>query len=245
MTTGGRETPLLERFADEGGLLSRAAGVLAGAARAAARDRGRFHLVLAGGHTPLALYRRLANSPWRECIPWDRTHVYWSDERCLPPTHPDSNQRAAREALLDEVPIVPGRIHRIPAEEGPERGAELYQEDLRAIFPSSPFPAFDLCILGVGADGHTASLFYGDEALAEKERWVAPVPRSWGSPPVPRVTLTLPALNASRSVLFLVVAKGKERVLKKLLEPGAGESSLPASLILPSGVPPLWLVLAY
>ncbi len=244
MTTGGRVMPVVERFAEPGLFLARAAGVVAAAARAAVPGNGRFHLVLAGGHTPISLYRRLAQPPWREGIPWDRTHVYWSDERCLPPDHPDSNHRAAREALLDRVQVVPGRVHRIPAEQGPERGAELYQVELRSIFPSSPFPAFDLCILGVGADGHTASLFYGDDALSEKERWVAPVPRSWGSPPVPRVTLTLPSLCAARSVVLLADTGGKERALAAILGGTAGGAVLPAARVRSANGPALWLILA-
>jgi 6-phosphogluconolactonase len=234
----------IERFEVREEMDARAAGLVSEAAAAAVAGRGVFHLVLAGGSTHLSLYSLLASPPWRELLPWSATHLYWSDERCVPPDDPASNYRAAREALLDRIGMPPAQVHRIPAEEGPGIGAARYEATLRALFPRLPFPPFDLVLLGVGSDGHTASLFFGDEALREKDLWVAPVAREWGSPLLTRVTLTLPALCAARAALFLAESRGKERVLRALFAGESGSPRLPAARVSPAGGPARWLVLS-
>ena len=169
-------------------------------------------VVLAGGSTPRALYERLAQSD----LPWSSMDVFFGDERCVPPDHPDSNYRMAREALLSKVPA---RVHRM---KGETCDAAAYERALRRIFGAGP-PTFDLVILGLGSDGHTASLFQGDPALGERERWVVRVAR----PDHSRITLTLPVLSAAREVLFLVAGAGKREALQRLL----AREAVPAALV--------------
>lgn len=158
-------------------------------------------LILAGGRTPRPVYARLASEPYD----WTEVHVFFSDERCVPPDHPDSNFRMARETLLAHVPA---RVHRMPGE---TCDAAAYEGELRAFFGGPP--AFDLAFLGLGADGHTASLFPGDPALAEERRLVLRV----RGPDYPRLTLTLPALSAARLAVFLVAGAEKRGALRRLL----------------------------
>jgi 6-phosphogluconolactonase len=180
------------------------------AAREAVVARGRFVLVLAGGTTPRALYGILASPDRRSRIPWRDTIVLFGDERCVPPDHPDSNYRMAMESLLHRVDIPANAIHRIEGEDPePARAAARYEEALRRLFPGEAAPRFDVVLLGMGADGHTASLFPGSSALLETSRWVA-VGKA-PSPPVDRVTLTLPALRGARRVLFQIGGADKAR----------------------------------
>ncbi len=160
-------------------------------------------LVLAGGHTPRPVYRRLALIPYN----WDGVHVFFSDERCVPPEHPDSNFGMAHETLLAHVEA---QVHRM---RGETCDPAIYEEELRAFFGPSSRPAFDLAFLGLGTDGHTASLFPQDAALAEKVRWVARVAR----PDYRRLTLTIPALSAAKTVIFLVAGPDKREALRRLL----------------------------
>lgn len=169
-------------------------------------------LVLAGGRTPRPVYARLAGLPYD----WQGVDVFFSDERCVPPDHPDSNFRMAREALLSRVPA---RVHPMP---GASCGAASYEAELRSLFGDGP-PSFDLAFLGMGADGHTASLFPGDPALGERERLVARV----AGPGHPRLTLTLPVLSAARLAVFLVAGAEKRQALQRVL---AGEP-LPAAMV--------------
>jgi 6-phosphogluconolactonase len=220
-------TGRLETAADAGELARRAAELLAGAASEAAAARGRAALCLAGGSTPLEAYRRLARAE----LPWSRVHLFWSDERCLPPDHPDSNYGSAL-AALDAAPLPPANLHRIPAERGPAEGARRYQAELEAFFGGGP-PEWDLLLLGLGADGHTASLFPGSPAVAEERAWAVGVPPGpAASPPVARVTLTLPALDAARRAVFMVSGAAKARALARVR---AGEEGLPAALVRPAG----------
>ncbi len=169
-------------------------------------------LVLAGGSTPRTLYERLAQSD----LPWSRMDVFFGDERCVPPDHPDSNYRMAHEALLSKVPA---RVLRM---KGETCDAAAYERALRRIFGAGP-PAFDLVVLGLGSDDHTASLFRGDAALGERKRWVVRVSR----PDHPRITLTLPVLSAAREVLFLVAGAGKREALRRFL----AREAVPAALV--------------
>jgi len=162
-------------------------------------------MVLAGGRTPRALYARLATEEYD----WGAVHVFFSDERCVPPDHPDSNFRMARETLLSKVTA---RVHRMHGETCDAAG---YEEELRAVF-GEDLPTFDMAFLGMGVDGHTASLFAGDPALEETSRLVARVAR----PDHHRLTLTLPALSASKLVVFLISGAEKREPLRRLLAGG-------------------------
>ncbi|MBZ5637721.1 MAG: 6-phosphogluconolactonase [Acidobacteriia bacterium] len=202
---GGVSVVVLE---DSRAVAEEAAKRVEAAARDAVAARGRFSLVLAGGSTPRALYAILASPHVRSVVPWRRTIVLFGDERCVPPDHPDSNFHAADESLLRHVPVLPGAVHRIVAEDPePASAAARYEEELRGLFPGEEAPSFDLVLLGMGADGHTASLFPRTAALDETSRWVAVVRAP--SPPVGRITLTLPALRGARRVLFQIVGADK------------------------------------
>ena len=194
-----------------------AADLVAASLSDALASRGRFLFALSGGNTPRHLYAALAAPPYA-ALPWGRAHFFWSDERCVPPDHPDSNYRLAHETLLSHLQLLPGQIHRLPGELGPDSGAACAEHNLRAFFFGSDlrndFPVFDLILLGVGPDGHTASLYPGRPALAERTRWVVAEPNPGHPPFVPRLTLTLPVLNGAREVLFLVAGEEKQAVVE-------------------------------
>jgi 6-phosphogluconolactonase len=212
------------------------------AAVAALAARGRFDWALAGGSTPAALYRLLASPGYADRVDWSRVHFFWSDERCVPPGHPESNFRMAREALLDAVSAPPNHIHRLEGELPPPAAAERYEAELAKCFgvePGSGLPAFDLILLGMGADGHTASLFPGSPALAETRRWV--VANEVATLGATRLTFTLPLLNATRAALFLVAGADKAERLEQVVLKRA-EPPLPAQRVRPHGADPDWLV---
>jgi len=201
-----------------------AARVVAAAALAAERGQPRFVLALAGGSTPKAAYRLLATRD-RDAVDWSRVVIVFGDERCVPPDHPDSNYRMAKEALLDHVPIPLDNIHRIEAELPPAEAAARYDAALRALL--GPAPILDFCLLGMGADGHTASLFPGSSALAERRALcVATHAPSLG---VDRVTLTWPVLSSSRAVLVSTPGAEKAPALATALFGAPG--SVPIQLI--------------
>jgi 6-phosphogluconolactonase len=197
-------------------------------------------VALAGGTTPRGLYARLADgaAPYRAVVPWERTHFFWGDERAVPPDHRDSNYHLASEALLQYVPAVEEQVHRIRGE-NPDavRAAEEYEAILRDAFHlgSAEWPRFDLILLGMGEDGHTASLFPESAALFANDRLaIATKAPSNGD----RITLTLPVLNAAATVIFLVSGEAKAATLKRLM---AGED-LPAARVKPFDGDRLWLV---
>jgi len=227
-------------FDDAAAMLDAAADAVAEIAAASLVARGRVTLALAGGSTPRGLYQRLAGA-WRDRLDWTRVHVFWGDERCVPPTHADSNYRLARESLLDHVPVPSTQIHRMPGDLEPMAAARQYAESLAATLPGSPsgpWPVFDLVLLGLGADGHTASLFPGSAAVDETERPVVATPpadgRGW------RLTLTLPVLNAARSTLWLVAGDSKAPALAAVLERLPAPVPLPARQV--TGQDVRWLV---
>ena len=197
--------------------------------------RGRFFVSLAGGTTPLACYRLLAAPLIATKVNWEATHVFFGDERCVPEGHPDRNDEAAFEALLRHVPIPEKNVHRVPVDE-PD-GAERYESDLRGAFSvfsassSKGIPRFDLVFLGLGGDGHTASLFPGHPSLEENQRLVLRVDDS-PKPPPSRITFTLPLLNAARHLALLVTGKDKAPALARVLE---GDKALPAAHLSPDG----------
>lgn len=212
-------------------LFVRRAGVAAG-------ERGMFSAALSGGHTPRRTYELLALPPWRDQVPWERTAVFWSDERCVPAKDHRSNSRMAFETLLNHVPISPDRIHPIACDEDPDRGAEGYENLLRTHF--SGLLRFDLIFLGLGENGHTASLFPQTTVLREEKRAAAPV-RVQGED-FHRVTLTAPAINRAAAVVFLVSGRSKARVLREVIEGPRDTDRLPAQLIRPVEGELLWLV---
>lgn len=214
-------------FADPHALAEAAADEFVLAAREALAARDVFRVALAGGRTPRETYVRLASEPRRSRVDWGRVHAFFGDERCLPAGHPDRNDKQARLALLDHVPIAEEHVHPIDAE-SPD-AAELAESELRIAFHlgRGALPAFDLVLLGLGADGHTASLFPGSPALEEKRRLAVRVEGA-PKPYTERITLTLPVLSAASRVLFLATGAGKREAAAKLQ---AGDASIPAALV--------------
>jgi len=243
--TEGRFHGVEIRVADDPGTLSRvAASEILSRAKASIAERGRFSLCLSGGSTPQSLYCMLANdSFFRTRVPWGKIDLFWGDERHVPPDHPDSNYRMAKETLLSRVPIPKDSIHRIKGETpDPHQAAREYEEVLVHFFrlAKGTFPRFDLVLLGMGKDGHTASLFPGTEALQEQRRLVVAnrVERLGGD----RITLTIPVLNQAAFLLFLVSGDEKAETLKTVLEDRRYPKSLPVQLIHPKEGRVLWLV---
>ena len=200
--------------------------------------RGRFTVALAGGSTPAALYRLLASPPFADGIDWSRWHVFWGDERCVPPDHPDSNYGMARLTLLDHVPIPPSQVCRIVGEDPPQQAAEAYAATLADAL--APDGHLDLALLGIGDDGHTASLFPGTAALEERELTVA---ANW----VPhlgahRITLTLPTLIRARHVAVLATGADKADAVRRALVPRPGDATPPIALVDPVDGPAHWHV---
>jgi 6-phosphogluconolactonase len=209
---------------------------VAAAAEKLADRRASFSVALAGGATPRRLYELLAGPPFRPKIPWARVHVFWGDERLVPLDHAESNFRVAHEALLRHVPLAPANIHAIPTNLPADQAALAYEQALRAHFGRWGVPRFDLVLLGVGADGHTASLFPGSAALTEKDRLV--IHHTGGVNQVARITLTLPVLNNASRVHFLVTGKAKASALRAAMERG----SLPVQRVQPKKGELLFLV---
>ena len=212
--------------------------------KAAMADHGRFCVALPGGSTPRAMFQQLSKPIHRTRVDWNQVHIFWGDERCVPADDPASNYRMARGVLLDFVSIPLKNIHRIPGEVGAEAAAEAYEQVLQSTFGADHLPQFDLILLGLGEDGHTASLFPGSPALAETGRWCVGVEHSTPPPPlVPRVTLTLPVINAAVQVLFLVSGQGKAEILRRVLQPvRPGENALPAQRVQAENGQVTWLV---
>jgi len=209
-------------------------------ATASIARRGRFTIALSGGSTPKNLYTLIAANA---SLPWGKMFFFWGDERHVPPTDPESNYRMAEEAILSRVPVPPGNIFRIPAEKpDAAAAAEAYDETLRKFFATAPgqFPRFDLILLGLGPDGHTASLFPETAALQERSRlvvanWVEKLNAS-------RITLTLPVLNAAQEVTFLVSGADKAPVLHEVLEGKTPGEKYPSKLVRPSDGELIWFV---
>ena len=235
--------PDLEVLPDPRSLADAGARCLAFAAQEAIASRGRFTVALSGGSTPRGLYARLAQPPYARQVDWRKTHFFWGDERCVPPDHPDSNFRAAQEALLGPAGVPPENVHRILGELDAGRAAARYEDELRQFFGGAEPPRFDLVLLGLGDDGHAASLFPGSPALEEKARWAVAVEHTAPPPPlVPRVTLTFPVLNSARLVVFLVSGQAKAQRLAQALAVTAGPEPFPAMCIQPAAGKVLWLV---
>lgn len=221
------------RFEDAEALYAAVARAVVARARDAVRRRGRFDLALAGGATPLPLYRRLAESPLRERVDWTRVHLWFGDERCVPPHHPRSNYRQVREALLDRLPRPSARVHRIRGEYAAPAAAADYARRLTAEL--GPAPRLDLVLLGVGEDGHTASLFPDRPSLDERAS-----PALADAPPTvpePRVSLSLLTINAARAVWVLAVGATKAEIVARVF---AGDATLPAARLVPVNGELIW-----
>jgi 6-phosphogluconolactonase len=207
-------------------------------ARRAVQENGRFALALSGGSTPRLLYSLLAEKFARQ-IPWKKAHLFWGDERCVPKNHPQSNFRLAEETLISRVPIPRQNIHRIPAELTlPPEAAQTYEKTLRQFFRANGIndegQTFDLILLGLGPDGHTASLFPGSRVLGEQDHWVAAVLAPSTFRPRQRITLTLPAINKSVRAFFLVAGAEKRKIMTSILQNFRPSSRpFPAAMVKP------------
>jgi 6-phosphogluconolactonase len=201
--------------------------------QAAEASTGDFRVSLSGGSTPKALYTLLASEPYRGRFPWARVHWYWGDERFVPWDHPESNYRMTREAMLSKAPVPPQNIHPVPPDGTPDDAAQRYEATLQAAYGAAALdparPMFAITLLGLGPDGHTASLLPGEPVLEERKRWVAAV--SHGRPEV-RITMTYPVIDSSERVAFLVAGKEKTAILKTIR---AGGSQVPAARVKPVG----------
>ena len=223
-------------------LFAAAAEEVVHAANEAVTQRGQFTIALSGGSTPRSLFNLLATNA-RTTLPWDRTFFFWGDERHVPPTDPESNYRMADEAMLSKIPVAPGNVFRMVAE-NPDAAAaaEAYEQTLRKFFQleAGQVPRFDLILLGMGPDGHTASLFPESAALQEKSRlvvanWVEKFKTS-------RLTFTLPVLNAARCVAFLVSGTDKAPALRAVLQSDAPGEQYPSKLVRPTDGSLIWMV---
>jgi 6-phosphogluconolactonase len=200
---------------------------------AARATYGPFRVSLSGGSTPKALYSLLASNAFSDRFPWPRVHWYWGDERFVPHDHPESNYRMTREAMLSKAPVPPQNVHAVPIEGMPDEAAARYEQILQQAYGATTFdparPMFDVTLLGLGPDGHTASLLPGEPVLQERKRWVAAV--AHGRPEV-RITMTYPAIDSSRRVGFLVAGQEKAAILKEIR---SGNSQVPAARVKPVG----------
>ncbi len=250
LSSDNGELERIEVHADAERLAHAAADHFVSLAREAVANNGRFAVALAGGSTPRAAYMLLAGDEFATRVDWSLVHVFWGDERCVPPDHADSNYRMAREALLEHVPLPAENVHRIRGELEPAQAAAEYESALRAFFSPSAedwqangethIARFDLILLGMGDDGHTASLFPGTAAISEHKRWVmanfVEKLHTW------RITLTPAVINAAANVTFVVSGSGKAERLRQVLTGPYQPDALPAQLVNPDRGRLRWLV---
>lgn len=238
--------PTLSVYTDRGAVMQALAGHITALARQAIAERGRFTWALAGGSTPKELYELLAAEPFASQIEWPRIEVFWGDERCVPPDSPQSNYRMAQDALLSRVPVAATRIHRMAGELTPSAAAERYNYDLQRAFPNAVYPSvppsFDLVLLGMGDDGHTASLFPGTTALQVEDQWACAATKGAGKTLEWRLTLTFPVLNAAREVTFLVLGAAKRTMLDNVLNADPHDTQWPSARVRPINGRVVWFV---
>jgi len=211
-------------------------------AREAINANGKFSVALAGGSTPKKLYELLASDEYRDQIEWPKVHIFFGDERCVPPDDAESNYRMANEAMLARVPVPPQNVHRMVGDGDAVANARLYEDELRGYFDEEQWPRFDLVLLGMGDDGHTASLFPGSQALRENAAWVI---ANWVEKfQTFRITLSAPAINHAAHVLFLITGAGKAARLPEVINGERDTNRLPSQLIQPqaAGGKLEWLV---
>lgn len=237
----------LEVLPDAQLLADAAARRFLSAANTAIEARGEFIVALAGGSTPRRVYARLATEPFVSSLDWSRVHFLWGDERCVPPDHEASNFRMARETLLDHVPVNEANVHRIRGEDDPAEAAVTYERVLRTVLRTpigpprtAPASRLDLVLLGLGSDGHTASLFPGGASLHARTQWVAAeyvhAVSMW------RVTLTAIVINAAAEILFVVSGDAKAAIVQKVVGSPNRAEKLPAQLIVPTTGRVRWLL---
>ena len=232
--------PQVKIFEDANALARAAARCFVESAEAAVRTSGRFSVALAGGNTPRKVYELLAGDELGRHVDWARTHVFFGDERCVPPDHPESNYRMADETLLSRVPLPRANVHRIEGAGDAIENARTYEDELRSFFGEIEWPEFDLVLLGMGDDGHTASLFPHTPALDAGGAWVA---ANWVEKHgAYRITLTAPAINHARQVLFLVSGRSKAARLAEVVRGDFEPERLPAQLVRPVAGELEWLV---
>ena len=203
----------------------------------AIQNTGKYSLVLSGGSTPAPIYAQLAALNTAQ-INWEKVYIFWGDERCVPPANDDSNYKMADETLLSHIPIPPENIYRMKGELPPAEGARDYQAQLEAYFAGS-LPKFDTLLLGLGDDGHTASLFPGTPALEETKKWVVENPHPYSSSW--RITLTYPLLNAAHQIIFTVAGEKKAEILAHILNPG-NPATYPAQKVRPTSGTLTWVL---
>lgn len=227
-------------FPDKSGFVDGAANFITEVAASAIAERGRFTFALSGGGTPKPIYARLAIPPYCDRVAWEKVHLFFGDERSVPPDDPRSNYRMVREVWFDHTPIPAENIHRIHGEDDPGLEALRYEREIAGFFRTAAFPAFDLILLGMGDNGHTASLFPGTAALRETVRKVAAqyveVMNTW------RVTFTASLINAARHVAFMAEGAGKAQMLWNVLEGPYQPDVWPSQLIKPVSGELHWLV---
>jgi 6-phosphogluconolactonase len=227
-------------FPDSEHLTSAAAEYIITISQASIATHGRFTFALSGGTTPRKLYAMLATEPYRSQIAWQHVEIFWSDERCVPPDDPESNYRLAYDAMFSQLSLSPAQIHRMPADEADRNAAaEEYSHQLQRAFGEA-LPRFDLIQLGMGPEGHTASLFPHQPALHEESRLVLPV--TVPKPPPPRLTLTPPILNAARHTLFLVTGSEKAEAAQAVLEGDYQPDKYPAQIVRPTSGEVTWML---
>lgn len=210
-------------------------------AKEAIANHGRFFIALSGGSTPKALYGLLGDEPYRSQIDWALVEFFWSDERCVPPDSSDSNYQLAQEVLFSKIPISVQQIHRMPADKADRDAASLeYTQEMQHVFGTDGIPNFDLLQLGMGPEGHTASLFPHQPSLQEQQRLVMPV--TVPKPPPPRLTFTPPLLNAASHILFLVTGTDKAEAVQAVLESGYQPEEYPAQIVRPPHGEVTWML---
>ncbi|MGB3208635.1 MAG: 6-phosphogluconolactonase [Crinalium sp.] len=226
---------IIEVLPDGAALTERSLNLILDKLHSAIEDRGVFTIALSGGSTPKPLYEAIA----QQNLPWDKIHIFWGDERYVPPDDPDSNFRMAREAWLNQVDFPPSNIHPMPTQGEAATSADLYEQELQEFFKTAPleFPAFDVILLGMGDDGHTASLFPHTDALQVRDRLIT-VGNKDGQP---RITFTVPLINQARCVLFVVAGANKRQALAQIFAQEGDDLAYPSRLIQPQAE--LWWLL--
>ncbi len=231
----------IERYPNTDTLSQEAAQYIVRLANEAIVTHGRFTFALSGGSTPKKLYSLLGSDAYRKQIDWTRVEIFWSDERCVPPDNPESNYLMAQQALLNNVPIPANQIHPMPADQpNREAASQAYTSEMQRVFGTNGIPQFDLIQLGMGPEGHTASLFPHQPSLHEQQRLVMPV--TVPKPPPDRLTFTPPLLNAAHHILFLVTGAEKADAVQAVLEGPYQPDEYPAQLVQPTNGDVVWML---
>ena len=242
--------PVME-FSEYKNMAAAAAETIAKQAQKEIKEKGYFTIVLSGGGSPRMIYEKLAAEPLKSAVEWEKVFIFWGDERFVEKTNNDSNYRMANEAFVSKVGVPEDNVFPIPVEEkSPEKTAEVYENTLRDFFKApenkeagTKFPAFDLILLGVGADGHTASLFPGNVALNEKKKWVVRVKAHARVTLRDRITMTMPVLSSGKKVMFIISGYGKGEILKSIFRgPEKVKKQYPAGMLNEEGPGSVWYI---